>query len=360
MFLVMAYIEGLTVKDKIAERPLNLDEVLDIAAQTAQGLQAAHESGVVHRDIKSANVMVTPQGQAKIMDFGLAQLADRSKLTNTTTILGTPAYMSPEQALGEKTDRRTDIWSLGVVLYEMVTGRLPFEGERQEAVLHGITNEEPEPVTALRAGLPMELEWIIGKALAKGREERYQHAEDLLVDLRSLRKKLFAGKTSIVSGGPRLTQLGRPLAGERHSSSRILLAAMALLVLVSAVVAVLWLGSSVPGPEPTHRTFALSIESPAFWPSISPDGRYVAYLTKSSSAAGPTLWVQDLSQDEPRAVAGPEQEVWNIKPFSSPDSRFALFRAGPQLRRISVLGGAAVMVCEQLPDNTVGPWGGHL
>ena len=130
MFLVMAYIEGLTVKDKIAERPLNLDEVLDIAAQTAQGLQAAHESGVVHRDIKSANVMVTPQGQAKIMDFGLAQLADRSKLTNTTTILGTPAYMSPEQALGEKTDRRTDIWSLGVVLYEMVTGRLPVEGER--------------------------------------------------------------------------------------------------------------------------------------------------------------------------------------------------------------------------------------
>ena len=110
-FLAMAYLEGQTVKDKIAERPLKLDEALDIAVQTAQGLQAAHEKDIVHRDIKSANLMVTPQDQVKIMDFGLAQLADRSKLTETTTILGTPSYMSPEQAVGDKTDRRTDLWS---------------------------------------------------------------------------------------------------------------------------------------------------------------------------------------------------------------------------------------------------------
>ncbi len=146
-FLAMAFIEGLTVKDKIAQRPLKLDQALDIAVQTAQGLQAAHEKGIVHRDIKGANIMVTPPGQVKIMDFGLAQLAERSKLTETTTILGTPSYMSPEQARGEKTDRRADLWSLGVVLYEMIAGRLPFVGERQEAVLYGITSEEPEPVT---------------------------------------------------------------------------------------------------------------------------------------------------------------------------------------------------------------------
>ena len=343
-------------------RLLKLELALDIAIQATQGLQAAHEKGIVHRDIKSANVMVTPQGQIKIMDFGLAQLADRSRLTETATILGTPSYMSPEQAVGEKTDRRTDLWSLGVVLYEMLTGRPPFEAERQEAVLYGILNEDPEPVTARRAGLPLELERIIGKALAKDREERYQHAEDLLVDLRSLRKKLASGKTSIVNGSARSIQLGQPIGGaqqlaKQRLSSKTLLAAVALLALTSAVFAVLWLRSPVPATELPHRTFALSIESPAFWPSISPDGRYVTYLTKSS-VSEPILWIHDLSEDEPRALTGTDQEVWNIKPFWSPDSKFILFRAGQQLRKISVLGGAAATVCEQLPTFTEGPFGG--
>ena len=137
-FLSMAYLERETVKEKIKARSLKLEEALDIAIQTAQGLQAAHEKGIVHRDIKGANLMVTPRGQVKIMDFGLAQLAEQSRLTKTTTILGTPAYISPEQARRRPTDRRTDIWSLEVVIHELVTGRLPFEGERQEAILYAI------------------------------------------------------------------------------------------------------------------------------------------------------------------------------------------------------------------------------
>ena len=187
-FLAMAFVEGQSLKEKIEARPLKLDQALDLAIQTARGLEAAHKKGIVHRDIKPANLMLTEEGQVKVMDFGLAQLADRSKLTKTATILGTPAYMSPEQARCLQADRRTDIWSLGVVIYEMVTGRLPFEGERQEAVLYAIANEEPEPITALRAGLPMELEWIVGKALAKEREERYQHVDEMLVDLRLIRR----------------------------------------------------------------------------------------------------------------------------------------------------------------------------
>ena len=132
--------------------------------------------------------MVTGQGQVKVMDFGLAQVGDRSQLTKTGTTLGTAAYMSPEQAQAQPTDRRTDIWSLGVVLYEMLTGQLPFKGEVEAAVTYGVVNTDPEPPTALRSRLPVELDHIVDKALAKKREERYQHIEDMLVDLRALRK----------------------------------------------------------------------------------------------------------------------------------------------------------------------------
>ena len=186
-FIVMEFIEGESVRQKVQARPLKLDEALDITIQAAQGLQEAHEKGITHRDIKSANIMATGKGQVKLMDFGLAQLGDRSQLTKTGSTLGTPAYMSPEQALGEKTDHRSDIWSLGVVLYEMVAGQLPFRGEVEAAVTYSIVNQDPEPLTALRAGVPIELDRVVSTALAKKRDERYQHVDELLVDLRALR-----------------------------------------------------------------------------------------------------------------------------------------------------------------------------
>jgi serine/threonine protein kinase len=183
-FIAMEVIEGPSVKDKIEVRPLPLEEALHIAMQACTGLQAAHDKGIVHRDIKPANLMVTAQGQVKIMDFGLAQTGDRTRLTKTGASIGTPAYMSPEQAQRQATDRRSDIWSLGVALYEMVSGKLPFEGEREAAVVHAIIHEQHEPLTAIRAGVPLELDRIVAKALAKSPEDRYQHAADLIVDLR--------------------------------------------------------------------------------------------------------------------------------------------------------------------------------
>jgi len=189
IFVAMGYVEGQSVRDRIASGPLKLNEAMDIAIQVTQGLLEAHEKGIVHRDIKSANIMVTPKGQAKIMDFGLAKVGKGSVITREGTTLGTAAYMSPEQARGEVVDHRTDIWSLGVVIYEMITGRRPFKADYEQAVVYSILNEEPEPITALRTGVPMELERIVNKALAKNPNQRYQHADELMVDLRGLRQE---------------------------------------------------------------------------------------------------------------------------------------------------------------------------
>ena len=185
-FIVMEFIKGESVTDKVASRPLKLDEALGIAMQVGEALKAAHAKGIVHRDVKSANIMVTAEGLGKIMDFGLAQLSERTKLTKTGSSLGTPAYMSPEQALGQKIDHRSDIWSFAVVLYEMISGQLPFKGEVEAAVAYSIVNEEPEPLTSLRVGVPVELDRVVGKALAKDPDERYQHVDEVLVDLRGV------------------------------------------------------------------------------------------------------------------------------------------------------------------------------
>jgi len=200
-FISMAYIEGQSLKEKIKLAPLKVEEAQDIAMQVADGLQAAHEKGITHRDIKSANIMISEKGQAKIMDFGIAKLAERTEITKTATIMGTVAYMSPEQSMGEAVDHRTDIWSFGVMLYEMLTGELPFKGELNQVVLHSVLYDEPEPVTGLRSGIPLEFEGIVVKCLEKKASERYQTIADLKADLRRLRRDMTAGKTTFPTKG---------------------------------------------------------------------------------------------------------------------------------------------------------------
>lgn len=193
-FIAMAHIRGQTLAEKIKAAPLKQEEAIDIAMQVADGLEEAHQKGIIHRDIKSTNIMVTEKGQAKIMDFGLAKLIEGSKLTQTATIMGTVSYMSPEQAFGEPTDNRTDIWSLGVVLYEMLTGQLPFKGEYQQVVLHSILNKSQQPITSLRSGIPLQLEAIVNKCLEKDPSERYQTVADLKADLKRLKRDITSGK----------------------------------------------------------------------------------------------------------------------------------------------------------------------
>ncbi|MGD9346234.1 MAG: protein kinase [Candidatus Aminicenantes bacterium] len=185
-FISMAYIEGQSLRKKIESGPVELDEALRIAAQVAEGLQEAHKKGVVHRDIKSVNIMVTERGQAKIMDFGLARMTERTLVTQEGMTMGTIAYMSPEQAKGEKVDHRTDIWSCGVVLYEMLTGQLPFKGEHDQSVVYSILNRKSKPITELRSEIPLSIGQVVDKALEKNPDERYQQIDELLDDLKSI------------------------------------------------------------------------------------------------------------------------------------------------------------------------------
>jgi len=183
LFLAMACYEGQTLKDRIDQGPLPLEEALDITRQVAEGLKQAHARDIVHRDIKPANIYLTADGLVKILDFGLAKLAGQTLLTQAGTTLGTASYMAPEVARGEESDRRSDLWGLAAILYEMVTGRLPFPGDYGQAVIYAILNNTPEPVRELRPEVPPELDQIIGKGLAKNLQDRYQDAADLLGDL---------------------------------------------------------------------------------------------------------------------------------------------------------------------------------
>jgi serine/threonine protein kinase/Tfp pilus assembly protein PilF len=199
LYIAMEYVEGKTLKVLIEHEILPIKKVLDIAIQVCDGLAAAHEKGIVHRDIKSENIMLTPKGQAKIMDFGLAKVKGSTKLTKEGSTLGTAAYMSPEQAQGEEVDYRSDIFSFGVVLYELLTGKLPFRGEHHAALMYSIINEEPPPIARFNEKVTPEIERIVSRALAKDKEDRYQHADDLLAELRHERKKLEYAKTGYVS-----------------------------------------------------------------------------------------------------------------------------------------------------------------
>ena len=329
MFIAMEFVEGDSLDKKIEPGPLKLEEALGIAGQIAKGLEAAHKKKIYHRDIKPQNVMVGEDGHVTVMDFGLAQLADRSRLTRDDTTLGTVTYMSPEQTEGGGTDHHTDIWSLGVVLYEMISGQHPFKGDYEQAVMYSILNEQPEPITALRTGVPMELERVANKCLAKRTEERYQAAADLIVDLQAV--------ADDSTGAARAIRVAPKPAPRRKRLWPALAAAAALLA-----AGVSWLHFTESEPKRPVRKFALtpvSFQSNEARAAISPNGEYIVY---SAGTPAMSLWVRPLDQESPRRLEGTEGAT---RPFWSPDSEFIGFVAAGSLKRVPVSGGPTADIC---------------
>jgi serine/threonine protein kinase/tetratricopeptide (TPR) repeat protein len=224
-FIAMEYLEGGSLKEYLRRKELSVKEILDLAIQIGEGLNAAHERDVIHRDIKPDNIILTRKGRPKITDFGLAKLKGATKITKTGTTLGTLQYMSPEQAGGQEVDRRSDIFSFGVILYEMVTGKLPFRGDNEAAIINSIINDTPEPMARYKADVPEGVQRIIDKALAKDLRERYQHADDMVADL-AHEKRLMETSVSTVTQ----TKAIRP--GSRRRFLPILIPAVVAAVVI--------------------------------------------------------------------------------------------------------------------------------
>ncbi len=347
-FLVMEYLEGETLAARLEKGPLPTQEVLRHAVEIADALDKAHRQGVVHRDLKPGNIMLTKSG-AKLLDFGLAKPAVKSDsaltamatqsqpLTAEGTIVGTFQYMAPEQLLGKEADARSDIFAFAAVLYEMATGKKAFEGKTQASIIAAVLERDPTPITRLQPMAPPGLERLVKMSLAKDPDERWQTAHDVLLELH------WIAEAGSQAGVP------APVTARRKSKERLTWAVWALLLLLTLLATAAYL-RVVFKPERAIRSFVLPPEKSTFVFSgvyagpvvISPDGHRLAYLARSSDGRS-ALWVRPLDAISAQPLAGTEEAS---DPFWSPDSRFIGFFAGGKLKKIDASGGPPQTLCD--------------
>ena len=308
-FIAMELIEGMTLRQIIACGAVDIRKALGVILQVAEALTAAHAAGIVHRDLKPDNIMVTASGYAKVLDFGLAKLRGQSdsdgtgkektqiKETDPGTILGTAAYMAPEQALGKPVDHRADIFSLGSILHELVTGERAFGGQSLVDTLHRIIYSDPEPIATRRFDPPHDLIRIVRKALAKNPDERYQSMKDLAVDLRDLLHELDAHPTGIGMRAPRAPRRWLPIGAT--------LAAVAILTAIGAFVLLRKQSAAHPPSAASMRVTRVTATGKAIAATISPNGTQVAYVL--SDQGGQSLWIKEMVSGQSRQLIASRQ-----------------------------------------------------
>jgi eukaryotic-like serine/threonine-protein kinase len=401
-FIAMELLEGQNLDQKLRSGPLPLDKLLEFSIQLADALDAAHARGIIHRDIKPANIFVTQRGQVKVLDFGLAKLTRpemametigatqdspaplHANLTSPGATVGTISYMSPEQARGEELDTRTDLFSLGTVIYQMATGKLPFAGATSAVVFHAILQLDPISAVQLNAALPPKLEEITEKLLEKDRDLRYQSAADLRGDLKRLKRDVESGKTTARASSGSVSAV--PIAQTSSSASIssvpsgsavapaatrssvgrwLLIAAIALIAAIGLVLGTgHYLHRSHHRPFRDYSVIKVTDEGTASLVALSPDGKYILSLMRDKNGLA-SLWLRNVPTNSNTQVQPPADVFYNGLRFS-PDGNYLYFvRSDPGnaelkfLYRAPVLGGTAERLAEDVDSNVTFSPDGH-